>query len=184
MSSSIAKVPTCVTLPPDLLARVDRLAEADERSRSFVVAQALKSYCDAAEFHGAGFRPNAVEAARSAEGSSRPGGTPLSYPASLHVDAVQRISAIHDEREQINRENRARVMQENLESLKGLEFLNTTEAATRHAEVSKQLTDSWHRHAAVPTMAAQANARNTEAKAKSDALQRSAEYRRDLPVDG
>ena len=62
--------------------------------------------------------------------------------------------------------------------------MNTNEAAARHAEVSKRTTDSWHRHAAVPTMAAQANARNTEAKAKSDALERAAAHRRDLPVDG
>ena len=34
--------------------------------------------------------------------------------------------------------------------------LNTTEAAARHAEQAKRTTDSWRRHAAVPTMAAQA----------------------------
>ena len=117
MSSSIAKVPTCVTLPPDLLARVDRLAEADERSRSFVVAQALKSYCDAAEFHGAGFRPNAVEAARSGA-PSVPGGTP--FPAAvLHIGTLLRSQRIAAERAAVAAEHRERVIQETTESLKG-----------------------------------------------------------------
>jgi hypothetical protein len=42
-------VPITFTLPPDLVARVDRIAEADERSRSFVAARALQTFCDANE---------------------------------------------------------------------------------------------------------------------------------------
>src|SRR5579859_4507023 len=56
MSSCIAKIQTSVALQPDLLTRVDRIAAADARSRSYVVAQALTAFCDANE------RPNTSSA--------------------------------------------------------------------------------------------------------------------------
>ena len=62
--------------------------------------------------------------------------------------------------------------------------MNANEHAAAHAEASRRTTESWHRHAAVPTLNAQGQARATEAKAKSDALQRSAAYHRDLQVNG
>jgi hypothetical protein len=62
--------------------------------------------------------------------------------------------------------------------------VNATEHAQAHAEASRRTTESWHRHAAVPTLDAQAKARATEAAGKTDALRRSTEYRRNLPVNG
>jgi hypothetical protein len=62
--------------------------------------------------------------------------------------------------------------------------MNANEHAAGHAEASRRTTESWHRHAAVPTLNAQAAARATEAAGKSDALRRSADYRRSLPVNG
>jgi hypothetical protein len=62
--------------------------------------------------------------------------------------------------------------------------MNTKEFAEAHTAEAKRTTDSWHRHAAVPTFEAQARARATEAQAKSDALRRSAEYHRNLPLNG
>lgn len=62
--------------------------------------------------------------------------------------------------------------------------MNTTEHAQAHAETARRTTESWHRHAAVPTLNAQAAARATEAAGKSDALRRSADYRRSLPANG
>jgi hypothetical protein len=62
--------------------------------------------------------------------------------------------------------------------------MNATEHAEQHAAASKRLTDSWHRHAADLTLAAQQRARDTEAKAKSDAPQQAANYHRDLPIGG
>ena len=61
--------------------------------------------------------------------------------------------------------------------------MNSNEYVQAHAEQAKATTASWHKHTA-PTAEAQARARGAEQQAKSDALQRSAEYRRDLPVDG
>ena len=51
--------------------------------------------------------------------------------------------------------------------------MNSTEHAAAHADAQRRMTESWHRTAADPTLEAQARARATEAKAKSDALQRS-----------
>jgi hypothetical protein len=57
------RVPTTLTLPPELIERVDRLASADERSRSFVVARALQFFCDANENPGGEVMPPGPDSA-------------------------------------------------------------------------------------------------------------------------
>ena len=47
MSSNVRGV--SFTLPPALIERIGRVAEADRRSRSFIAAVALQAYCDANE---------------------------------------------------------------------------------------------------------------------------------------
>ena len=125
--STTTRVPTCVTLPPDLLARVDRIAEADERSRSFVVARALQTYCDQIEIPSAAgvLGPAAVRvAALACEANARAGGgldpsppPALSYLANLHVAALRRCTAVHDDRADTARQHRERVMRESTEAL-------------------------------------------------------------------
>lgn len=126
--STTTRVPTCVTLPPDLLARVDRIAEADERSRSFVVARALQTYCDQIEIPSAARvsvpRPVVRVAALACEANARAGGgldpsppPALSYLANLHVAALRRCTAVHDDRADTARQHRERVMRESTEAL-------------------------------------------------------------------
>jgi hypothetical protein len=128
--STTTRVPTCVTLPPDLLARVDRIAEADERSRSFVVARALQTYCDQIEIPSAARvsvpRPVVRVAALACEANAPAGDgldlsppPALSYPATLHVAALRRSAAVQDERAETGRQHRERVMQNTTEALKG-----------------------------------------------------------------
>ena len=119
--SAAARVPVCVTLPPSLIERADRLAEADERSRSFIVTRALERYCEDFELRPPGLTPPVMpEAARSAEGSSGLGGTPLSYPASLHVDAVRRVRSVATERAETDRQNCERVAHQNADYMNDL----------------------------------------------------------------
>jgi hypothetical protein len=97
--TSTARVPVCVTLPPGLIERADRIAEADERSRSYVVTRALQTYCDSIEIPPPAGRLPVADAVRSADGAAAGPGAPsrapaaASYPASLHIDTTQRQAA-------------------------------------------------------------------------------------------
>jgi predicted transcriptional regulator len=94
--SSTARVPVCVTLPPELIERADRIADQDDRSRSYVVAQALRTFCEAAEtpVRGAGLCPGVADTAGLAAPPSAPAGGP-SYPARLHQAHARRQLAAH-----------------------------------------------------------------------------------------
>ena len=118
MSSSAAKVPTCVTLPPTLIERVDRIAEAEERSRSFIVARALRTFCDAIE-PGADSSAAPEPAGQSGTAAGATELPPAASYSALHLAAVRRVHAVHDEREATARQHRERVADEIAKALKG-----------------------------------------------------------------
>ena len=119
MSSCVAKVQTSVALPPDLLARVNAVAESAERSRSYVVSRALEAFCDALESPPSG-ATSGLPPGNVAGGvaPSAPSGAP--YPASLHTAALRRGAAVHTERAAVAAVHHDRVLTETAESLKGL----------------------------------------------------------------
>jgi hypothetical protein len=96
--SNTSRIPICVTVAPTLISRVDAIAEADERSRSYVVSKALEQFCDALEPAGL---PNPAMAAAvpssdaHAAASSPPGVfLPLApQPAALCGDAARAAEA-------------------------------------------------------------------------------------------
>jgi len=138
--SSTARVPVCVTLPPALIERADRIAEAAERSRSYVVAQALRAFCDAIETPqpgGASVTPPQTAAApgapsrgacgtgdasRSAFRGGSDVASPTSYPASLHLAATRRQADAKRAQAEALAEARDRAMQDTTENLKGIEI--------------------------------------------------------------
>ena len=66
--------PVTLTLPPELIERASRIAEAEARSRSYVVARALQVYCDSIEIPlGATMAGASVDAAA---GTRAPSGQP------------------------------------------------------------------------------------------------------------
>jgi len=94
MSSTAAKVPVCVTLPPDLIARADRIADETDRSRSYIVARALSTFCDQIEYPSRGLGPAASDTAAGSGGKTAPA-APLSSP----VAAVRDLQDQHTRRQ-------------------------------------------------------------------------------------
>lgn len=147
-SSADAAIPVLIRVPADLLARVDRLADQQERSRSWIMRRAAVAFCDAiapssipptgiggdAEAGRSGEAPGSAGAlsvpracsslAGSADGgraSEVMGPRPAAaYPANLHLDAVRRVGAVAAEREATARQHRDRVEAETAAALKGI----------------------------------------------------------------
>jgi len=127
------RIPVCVTLPPDLIARADRIAEAEDRSRSYIVTTALRTFCDQIEIPGGEVMPAAADAAADPVAPSRVGGgTPPgtasaavtqtagpSGTAALHLDALRRCAAVHADRAATAAEHRARVLHETAVAMEG-----------------------------------------------------------------
>ncbi len=117
--SAAARVPVCVTLPPSLIERADRLAEADERSRSFIVTRALERYCEDFELRPPGLTPPVMPEAARSGAPSVPGGTP--FPAAaLHIGTLLRSQKIAAERAETDRQNRERVAHQNADYMNDL----------------------------------------------------------------
>ena len=125
------------TLPPDLIARAGRLAQSADRSRSYVVAQALRAFCDAIETPQPGGasvtppQPAAVPGAPSrgacgtgdASRSANPGGSDVASPTSysnLHIAALRRQADARHAQDAALAEARDRAMQETAANLKGI----------------------------------------------------------------
>jgi predicted transcriptional regulator len=148
-SSTDAAVPVLIRMPPNLLARIDRIADQQERSRTWLMKRAAAAYCDVLESSAAGSEPataaadtpgshapGALAAAISslpragasscaADGGRvsevvEPGPAAASYPSALHVKAVRRAAAVHDERAETAKQHRNRVAEEVTQSLKDL----------------------------------------------------------------
>jgi len=137
--------PVTLTLPPELIERASRIAAAEARSRSFVVARALQVYCDANEIPPGGLADDEADLAAGARAPSGSPAAPLPggflevappqpaakcgtdagrFPTSdlysnVHVDALRRVHARHTERAEIARQHRERVLRETTESMKG-----------------------------------------------------------------
>ena len=109
-----------VSLPTDLVARLNAAAAGDDRSRSALVRLALRQALAAEpNLPGATMAGASVDAA-AGTGAPSPSPAAPSYPASLHIAALRRQAALADERAGADRQQRERVIEQTAAAMKGI----------------------------------------------------------------